>query len=62
VYDLSNLDASLFMMAPGQSGNPFARGGRAFIERWRDGGTVTLGPHPAEVASHVALTPGATPP
>jgi len=57
VYDLSNLDASLFMMAPGQSGNPFSRLGRAFIERWRDGATVTLGPQTADIAARITLTP-----
>ncbi len=57
VYDLANLDASLFVMAPGQSGNPFSRLGRAFIERWRDGATVTLGPQPADIAARITLTP-----
>jgi penicillin amidase len=61
VYDLANLDASLFMMAPGQSGNPFSRLGRAFIERWRDGGTVMLGPQAADIATHIVLTPGSPP-
>jgi penicillin amidase len=61
VYDLSNLDASLFMMAPGQSGNPFSRLGRAFIHRWRDGATVTLGPQAADIAARIVLTPGRPP-
>jgi penicillin amidase len=57
VYDLSNLDASLFMMAPGQSGDPFSRLARAFITRWRDGATVTIGPQPASLAGRITLTP-----
>ena len=62
VYDLANLDDSLFMMAPGQSGNPFSKLGRAFLLRWRDGATVTIGPRPAAVAAHITLAPGNPPP
>jgi penicillin amidase len=62
VYDLADLDASLFMMAPGQSGNPFSHLGHAFLQRWRDGGTVTIGPLSAGVVTHISLVPqGATP-
>ncbi len=61
VYDLANLDASLFMMAPGQSGNPFSHLAHSFLERWRDGATVTLGPQPAAVAVRITLSPE-TPP
>jgi penicillin G amidase len=57
VYDLGRLDASLFMMAPGQSGNPFSRLGRNFLRRWRDGATVTIGPQPDEVAARITLAP-----
>ncbi len=62
VYDLSNLDASLFMMAPGQSGNPFSRLARSFLTRWRDGETVTIGPAAEAVAAHITLTPAIPPP
>lgn len=58
VYDLAKLDDSLFMMAPGQSGNPLSRLGRNFLTRWRDGGTVAMGPNPATVAVHISLAPG----
>lgn len=57
VYDLSNLDASLFMMAPGQSGDPFSFLARSFLRRWRDGATVTIGPHPADVSARITLSP-----
>jgi penicillin amidase len=57
VYDLGDLDRSLFMMAPGQSGNPFSSHARDFVTRWRDGATITLGPEPASVAGTVRLTP-----
>lgn len=36
VYDLSNLDNSLFGMAPGQSGNPFSPHYGDLRESWRD--------------------------
>jgi penicillin amidase len=62
VYDLKTLDSSLFMMAPGQSGDPFSRLARAFLTRWRDGATVTIGPSPAAVATHITLTPGSPAP
>lgn len=57
VYDLGNLDRSLFMMAPGQSGNPFSRHARDFLLRWRDGATITLGPVPAGILGTLQLTP-----
>ena len=57
VYDLADLDRSLFMMAPGQSGNLFSRHARDFGIRWRDGATITLGPSPARITGTVKLTP-----
>jgi len=57
VYDLSNLDASLFVIAPGQSGNPLNAHARDFVTRWRDGATITLGPTPAQVRESVRLQP-----
>jgi penicillin amidase len=43
VYDLADLDHSLFVVTPGQSGNPLSRHARDFVARWRDGATITLG-------------------
>ena len=57
VYDLADLDRSLFVIAPGQSGNPFSRQARNFVLRWRDGASVMLGPRPATVATHITLQP-----
>ncbi|MCL2427670.1 MAG: penicillin acylase family protein [Alphaproteobacteria bacterium] len=57
VYDLADLDRSLFMVAPGQSGRPFERGARNFLTRWRDGSTITLGKRPDRVAATIHLTP-----
>ncbi|HEY0423585.1 MAG TPA: penicillin acylase family protein, partial [Rhodopila sp.] len=57
VYDLADLDRSLFMIAPGQSGNLFDVHARDFIHRWRDGATITLGPTAATVIGTVRLVP-----
>ncbi len=57
VYDLSDLDRSVFMMAPGQSGNPFSAHARDFVARWRDGATITLGPTAASISGTIRLIP-----
>lgn len=57
VYDLADLDRSLFVITPGQSGNPLSRLSRNFMTRWRDGATITLGPQPASIAATIRLTP-----
>jgi penicillin G amidase len=57
VYDLADLDRSLFIMAPGQSGNPLSRHARDFLTRWRDGATITLGPTPNATTATIRLTP-----
>jgi penicillin amidase len=61
VYDLADLDRSRFVMAPGQSGNPFSRHSHDFLMRWRDGDTILLGPVAAMVAATVTLTPAGMP-
>jgi penicillin G amidase len=57
VYDLADLDRSLFMIAPGQSGNPLSGHARDFAIRWRDGATITLGPTAASITGTVRLIP-----
>jgi penicillin G amidase len=57
VYDLADLDRSLFIVAPGQSGNPLSRHARDFLTRWRDGAMVTLGPTPDATTGTIRLTP-----
>jgi penicillin amidase len=57
VYDLADLDRSLFMVAPGQSGNLLSRHARDFLVRWRDGATITLGPVAGTTTATVQLTP-----
>ncbi len=42
IYDLSDLDASLFVLAPGQSGNPLSAHWGDLAQRWADGGAFPL--------------------
>ncbi len=56
-YDLADLDRSLFMVAPGQSGDPLSSLSRNFLRRWRDGKTVALGADFAGPATHITLVP-----
>jgi penicillin amidase len=57
VYDLADLDRSLFVVAPGQSGNLLTRHARDFLARWRDGDTITLGPAFGKPTATIRLTP-----
>lgn len=57
VYDLAELDRSLFIVTPGQSGNPLSPVSRNFVRRWRDGKTITLGPEPAKITATIRLAP-----
>ena len=57
VYDLADLDRSLFVVTPGQSGNPMSRHARDFLARWRDGAMVLLGPKPVAVSATIRLEP-----
>ena len=57
VYDLGNLDRSLFAETPGQSGNPFRRTASSLMARWRDGTSIVIGPQPAAVADRIGLVP-----
>ena len=56
VFDLSNLDASLFVIAPGESGNLFSHHAADFLQPWRDGQNILLPAHPA-AASTIILKP-----
>jgi penicillin amidase len=42
VYDLADLARSRFVLATGQSGNPLSPHYGDMVERWRDGGHVTI--------------------
>ena len=58
VYDLANLDNSRFIIATGQSGNPFSPHYGDLVERWRDGDSFTIAGSPTELArgSNATLT------
>jgi penicillin amidase len=56
VYDLVDLDRSLFIVTPGQSGNLLSRHSRDLLLAWRDGETLTLGPTPDQVSATIRLT------
>ncbi len=56
VHDLADLEASRFMITPGQSGHILSGQAWHFMPRWRDGGMVTLRADP-EVAWRLRLAP-----
>jgi penicillin amidase len=58
VYDLSNLDASRFMVTPGQSGHVLSSLSRNLATRWRDGATLALAPATSAPDVHLQLLPG----
>jgi penicillin amidase len=57
VYDLANLDNSLFIVSPGQSGNPLSRHARDFLTRWRDGATIALTANPDSIRATTRIRP-----
>jgi penicillin amidase len=57
VYDLADLDWSLFITAPGQSGNPASPHARDLLRRWRDGDDVTIGKAAEGGDEDAALSP-----
>ncbi len=42
IYDLADLEASIFIQSTGQSGNPFSEHYRSFAKRWANGDYVTI--------------------
>ena len=62
VYDLADLEASRFVIATGESGNPFSRHLLDFGWRWQHVQTVTLAERPAAVAATLDLRPGGSAP
>lgn len=57
VYDLADLDASRFVIAPGQSGHPVSPHYRDFAPLWLAGGHVTLPSQPGTVRGRIMLRP-----
>ena len=55
---MANLDNSRFIIATGQSGNPFSPHYGDLVERWRDGDSFTIAGTPTELArgSNATLT------
>lgn len=49
IYDLSDLDNSLFMQPTGQSGNPFSRFYRTFEMSWSEGQYIRIPTDPAVI-------------
>jgi penicillin amidase len=64
LYDLSDLDRSRFMIALGQSGNPFSRHFDDLLRAWRDGRWLTLGGDREEIEARArsAFTLSPAPP
>jgi penicillin amidase len=58
VYDLADLDHSLFVVAPGQSGHVMSPLARNFVQRWRDGAMIMITARPDTVAVRLTLSPG----
>jgi penicillin amidase len=61
VYDLSDLDRSLFVIAPGQSGDLLDPHAADFLQRWRAGQSVQLGPEPNVVSRQIRIMPQSGP-
>ncbi len=57
IYDLADLDASRFITAPGQSAHPLSPHARDLLERWRNGGSVALGPAAEGMDAAITLSP-----
>ncbi|MEI6984882.1 MAG: penicillin acylase family protein [Rhodospirillaceae bacterium] len=58
VYDLADLDHSLFMISTGQSGNPLSPHYRDMVSSWRDGALVSLtATPPTAVTKTMSLLP-----
>ena len=54
VYDLADLARSRFVIATGQSGHPLSPHYGDMMERWRDGGSITLGQDRASLRAGAA--------
>ncbi len=65
VYDLGDLDRSRYIIATGQSGNPFSPHYGDMLDRWRAGEFVTIGGNREDVrrqaANTLTLMPSRTP-
>jgi penicillin amidase len=62
VYDLADLDRSVFVVSPGQSGNILSPLAWNFMQRWAEGGTVLLPRQPPSVGATLRLVGEPPPP
>jgi penicillin amidase len=58
IFDLSDLDASDFILAPGESGDLFSRDAANLLKPWRDGTYFKLPAMPANISATLTLLPG----
>jgi penicillin amidase len=57
IYDLSNLNNSLFIITPGQSGNIFSNFYDNLIDTWTQGEYITFNDDPSLMINHITLLP-----
>ncbi len=57
IYDLSNLDDTRFIIAPGQSGNPLSPHWGDFVDAWAHGRYVRIGTAPPPGSDTLTLVP-----
>ncbi len=57
VFDLADLNRSLFIMAPGESGNLLSAHAGDLLRSWRDGRTFILGAAPSQPSRTISLFP-----
>ena len=60
VYNLADLERSLFVVAPGQSGHVLSPLARNFVQLWRDGAMIMIPAQTGAVAVRLTLMPGET--
>ena len=60
VYDLADLERSLFVVAPGQSGHVLSPLARNFVQLWADGAMIMIPARPERTAVWLTLVPGET--
>jgi len=62
IYDLADLESSVFIQPTGQSGNPLSPHYRDLIETWRDGGYLTIPSRVHDGLRRLRLVPSAPAP
>jgi len=61
IYDLSNLDQSLFIIAPGQSGDLLAPNAGNLLTRWESGQYLKLPAKPSQISATIIMVPAPKP-